>query len=136
MTKKREYREDLLPPPPDVLPWEAYEKKYGTLQKTAGHVKRTVNGVKGVVIPAAEGTPWKSGPLICLLLCLCAWILHSCLQLRLQRVHGCALEKTDIIHDEDSDDLVTSQEAENVFEEMLAQKEEAFERAKLWCKHG
>ena len=55
--------------------------------------------------------------------------LHSCLQLRLQRVHGCALEKTGIIHNEDSDDLVTSQEAENVFEDCVAQKEEAFERA-------
>ena len=74
VAKKRSYREDLLPPPPDFLPWEDYEKKYGMLQKKAGHVKRTVNGVKGVVIPAAEGTPWKVGAFDLLACVLCAWI--------------------------------------------------------------
>ena len=55
--------EKLRRPDDTFLPWEEYKDTFGdpTLQKNKkrGHRVSTISGVKGVLMPAPRGTPWK-----------------------------------------------------------------------------
>ncbi len=60
LVSKRTYKEALLPPAPDVLPWEDYKAMVSpNIQKSAGHFLKRIDGRKVVVMPAPKGTPWK-----------------------------------------------------------------------------
>ena len=59
MTRQRIYAENLEAPPDKFLPWAVYKKRFGALGKHAGHQRRRINGIDGVVIPADEAEGWK-----------------------------------------------------------------------------
>eukprot|EP00959_Pyramimonas_sp_CCMP1952_P464637 9486950-Pyramimonas_sp.AAC.2 len=60
LTRHQMKKDSLLPPAPDVLPWDEYQDNVSqTLQKKLGHRRATINGKDVVVMPAPKGTPWK-----------------------------------------------------------------------------
>jgi hypothetical protein len=104
--QSQNYQLNLLPPEDDFLPWSEYKKEYRKVLKT-GHRKRTINGIAGVMIPAVSGRPWK-----------------------VQRVHGSKTEKTETIYEQQGDDPgVDSDDAENMYAEMVDDREAAHARA-------
>ena len=59
VTRQRIYAENLEAPPDKFVPWAVYKKRFGALGKHAGHQRRRINGIDGVVIPADETEGWK-----------------------------------------------------------------------------
>ena len=59
VTRQRTYAENLEAPADQFLPWAVYKKRFGALSKHAGHQRRRINGIDGVVIPADEAEGWK-----------------------------------------------------------------------------
>ena len=105
MKRKKNYRQDLLPPPDPCLPYEEYVEKHGDPKKNKHQVRR-VNGRKIVIIPAEKGTVWH-----------------------LQRAWGDTLEKQDVLHSEASDDEVGSDDAEQKFEDLKDDMESSYAKA-------
>lgn len=97
-----------MPPPAPVIPWDEYEKKYGSLQKKAGHKKKKVNGVTVVVLPVDPSAPWS-----------------------LQRVYASAVEKSEKVHEDDADDagVDSGDEVDDKFQDLVGLREGAFEGA-------
>ena len=89
-----QYEEALLPPAPDVLPWDEYKETVSsTLQKRLGHRKVEMHGHTVVVMPPKKGTPWK-----------------------LQPKFAFQLDNTERVHDQNSSD--SEDECGAMFEEM------------------
>ena len=97
LEKSRQYREVLLPPAPDAVPWDEYKDTVSsTLQRQLGHRKRNIHGKVFVLMPKPKGTPWK-----------------------LQEEHAMNLEsKETVMRDDDSDDS----DVDNTFDEIVEQE--------------
>ena len=97
-----------MAPSDDFYPVAEYEELFGSLKlaKGKGHQRRTINGIRGVVVPASK-QPWK-----------------------LQRVYGNTVEHEEQLYSADEDDPgVESDEAENMYDDILAQKQSDYEKA-------
>ncbi len=105
------YQTELVMSSDDFYPMQAYIDKFGSLDDPANkrmkHVKTKVNGVKGVIVPAGppEG-PWK-----------------------VSRKLVDSVKKAELMEDDNSDDGADPDAVDQKFEEMVAERSEAYEKA-------
>ena len=100
LNKNEQFEQALLPPAPDVLPWEDYQESVSAkVQKSLGHQKVIVNGKTVVIMPAPKGTPWK-----------------------LQQKYAAQLNHQEFLHAQNSDD--SEDECLDKFEDMAKECEE------------
>ena len=110
LARSRVYKEALLPPPPDALPWLEYKETVSPkLQKHLGHYKKWLNGKLMVLMPPAKGTPWK-----------------------LQAEYASKLEAREILQEADSDD--SSDNVEEAFDALQERQEEVLEESMKGAK--
>ena len=58
LKKRQRYTEALVPPAPQLVPYDEYIAKYERVMKKAGNKVQRIQGRKFVVIPPEAGTPW------------------------------------------------------------------------------
>ena len=107
VSKKRTYREYILPVADDFYTPEQYKAKFGTLKlpKGKGHVKRTVNGIRGIIVPSGDAP------------------------MKLQRTFGSCVEQEEVLYSGNSEDGVESEEAFGIFEDVMDQKQQDYSEA-------
>ena len=111
VSRKRSLHNDLLPPADDFLPYQDYLEIHGDPRtpenKRRGHrLTKHPSGVKGVVMPAAKGMPWKY-----------------------QRRYGDEVANTDILDEDDQEDLVAEDQTDMKFESIVKEQEDAYAKA-------
>ena len=103
--KSKGYKEQLIPPDDDWVPFDDYFKDGRKLDKKNGHKLRCFNGKRGVAIPGERtGQPWK-----------------------IRRIWESGVTKEDCLHKEQSDD--DSEAADEINKQIVDDKEEKYNKS-------